>query len=113
MLRLTLDAKPIAMLVNFITPPGAFAFKIAFDENCARFSPGVLIKIENLKMLDREDVDWTDSCAVEDHPMINSLWAERREIVRVTVPLAGARRKALFSAARGLETLAATLRGKR
>jgi CelD/BcsL family acetyltransferase involved in cellulose biosynthesis len=113
MLRLTLDGKPIAMLVNFLTPPGAFAFKIAFDENCARFSPGVLIKIENLRMLDRTDIDWTDSCAVEDHPMINSLWAERREIVRVTVPLAGARRMAVFNAARSLETLAARVRGKR
>lgn len=113
MLRLTLDAKPVAMLVNFITPPGAYAFKIAFDENYARFSPGVLIKIENLKTLDRQDIDWTDSCAVEDHPMINSLWAERREIVRVTVPLAGARRNAVFNTARGLETLAARLRGKR
>jgi CelD/BcsL family acetyltransferase involved in cellulose biosynthesis len=113
MLRLMLDEKPIAMLVNFMTPPGAYAFKIAFDEDYARFSPGVLIKIENLKTLDRSDIDWTDSCAVEDHPMINSLWAERREIVRVTVPLAGARRKAVFNAARGLEMLAAKVRGKR
>ncbi len=112
MLRLTLDTKPIAMLVNFLTPPGAYAFKIAFDEDYARFSPGVLIKIENLKTLDRQDIDWTDSCAVEDHPMINSLWAERREIVRVTVPLAGARRRAAFKVARGLETLAAHLRGR-
>jgi CelD/BcsL family acetyltransferase involved in cellulose biosynthesis len=112
MLRLTVDGKPIAMLVNFITPPGSFAFKIAFDEHYARFSPGVLIKIENLKILNRNDIDWTDSCAVEDHPMINSLWAERRAVVRVTVPLAGARRKAMFSAARSLETLSARLRRK-
>ena len=112
-LRLTVDGKPIAMLVNFMTPPGAFAFKIAFDENYARFSPGVLIKIENLKTLDRSDIEWTDSCAVEDHPMINSLWAERREIVRVTVPLAGAQRRAVFNAARSLESLAARIRGKR
>ncbi len=112
MLRLTLDGKPIAMLVNFITSPGAYAFKIAFDEEYARFSPGVLIKIENLKTLDRSEIDWTDSCAVEDHPMINSLWAERRDIVRVTVPLTGARRKAVFHAARGIETLRAHLRGR-
>jgi CelD/BcsL family acetyltransferase involved in cellulose biosynthesis len=113
MLRLTLDGKVIAMLVNFITPPGAYAFKIAFDEDYARFSPGVLIKIENLRLLERPDIAWTDSCAVEDHPMINSLWAERREIVRVTVPLAGARRKTVFNAARGLEKLAARVRRKR
>ena len=113
MLRLTLDNKPIAMLVNFMTPPGAFAFKIAFDEDYARFSPGVLIKIENLKTLDRADIEWTDSCAAEDHPMINSLWAERRTIARVTVPLSGKRRKAVFHAARALETTRARLRAWR
>ena len=113
MLRLTLDGKVIAMLINFMTPPGGFAFKIAFDEDYARFSPGVLIKIENLKVLGRPDIEWMDSCAVEDHPMINSLWVERREIVRVTVPLAGARRKAVFRGARLLERTAAWVRGQR
>ncbi|CAN5315001.1 GNAT family N-acetyltransferase [soil metagenome] len=110
MLRLTLDDKSIAMLVNFITPPGSFSFKIAFDEDYARYSPGVLIQIENLKMLDRHDIDWMDSCAVEDHSMINSIWAERREIVRVTVPLKGAGRTIIFNACRALETLSAKLR---
>ena len=113
MLRLTLDGKVIAMLINFMTPPGGFAFKIAFDEDYARFSPGVLIKIENLKVLGRPDIEWMDSCAVENHPMINSLWAERREIVRITVPLAGARRKAVFRGARLLERTAAWVRGQR
>jgi CelD/BcsL family acetyltransferase involved in cellulose biosynthesis len=113
MLKLTLDGKPLAMLVNFVTPPGCFAFKIAFDEDYARFSPGVLIKIENLKILNRRDIEWTDSCAVEDHPMINSLWAERREIVRVTLPLAGRGRRLMFHAARSAEQLSAALRGRR
>jgi CelD/BcsL family acetyltransferase involved in cellulose biosynthesis len=112
MLRLTLNGKPIAMLVNFTTPPGSYAFKIAFDEDYARFSPGVLIKIENLKILNDPRIKWTDSCAVEDHPMINSLWAERRSIVRVTIPLAGIRRKAVFHAARAVEMLAAKVRGR-
>ena len=113
MLRLTLDGKVIAMLVNFITPPGGFAFKIAFDEDYARYSPGVLIKIENLKVLHRADIDWMDSCAVEDHPMINSLWAERREIVRVTIPMTGTRRKLMFRGARFIENTAARVKGRR
>ena len=112
MLKMTFDGKPIAMLVTFVAAPGAFAFKIAFDEDYARFSPGVLIKIENLKMLDDAAIDWVDSCAVEDHPMINSLWAQRRSIVRVTVPLSGARRTAAFHMARAVETTAARLRAR-
>ncbi|HEX5182568.1 MAG TPA: GNAT family N-acetyltransferase [Allosphingosinicella sp.] len=108
--RLALDDRPIAILVNFLAPPGGFTFKIAFDEEFSRFSPGVLIQIENLQVLERPDIAWMDSCAVENHPMINSLWTERRSIVRVTVPLAGRGRRLVHAAARALETGSAALR---
>jgi CelD/BcsL family acetyltransferase involved in cellulose biosynthesis len=109
-IRLSLDDKPIAMLVNLHAPPGAFSFKIAFDEAYARFSPGVLIEIENLRALDRPGFAWMDSCAMDNHPMIDSLWRERRSIVRLTVPLAGARRRALFTLCRLLEDSSALVR---
>jgi CelD/BcsL family acetyltransferase involved in cellulose biosynthesis len=112
-IRLTLDGRPIAMLVNFPTPPGAFSFKIAIDEDFARFSPGVLIQIENLAVLGNPDIAWTDSCAVEDHAMINSLWRERRSIVRVSVPLSGRRRRAIFALARTVESASALLRRRK
>ncbi len=102
--RLDLDGKPIAMLVNFLTAPGGFSYKIAFDEDYARYSPGVLLERYNLRILDRADIEWVDSCASEDHPMINSLWRERRQIVRVTVPLSGWRNRIIFSACRSAET---------
>ncbi|WP_156442772.1 MULTISPECIES: GNAT family N-acetyltransferase [unclassified Sphingomonas] len=112
-IRIDLDGTAIAMLVNLLAPPGAFSFKTAFDERLSRFSPGVLLQIDNLQLLARGDIAWMDSCAVENHPMINSLWGERRAIVRVSVPLAGAHRRALFTAARGLERAAAAVRALR
>ncbi|MFL9839462.1 GNAT family N-acetyltransferase [Sphingomonas sp. ST-64] len=112
-LRLDLDGAPIAMLVNLLAAPGAFSFKTAYDERYARFSPGVLLQIENLQILARGDIEWVDSCAVQNHPMIDSLWAQRRAIIRVTVPLAGRRRRLVFTAARALERAAAALRGLR
>jgi hypothetical protein len=102
-IRLCLDGKPIAMLLNFITPPGAYAFKTAIDEDYGRFSPGILLQVENYRMLERADVAWTDSCAREFNEMINSLWQERRSIVRVSVPLRGARRRFAFAIARTAE----------
>ena len=102
-LRLDLGEKVVAMLVNFRCAPGSFSFKTVFDEDFARFSPGVLIQRENLAILDDSDIAWMDSCAAEDHPMIDSFWRERRSIVRVTVPLAGARRRALHAVCRTLE----------
>lgn len=109
---LELDARPIAMLVNFITPPGSFSFKTAFDERFARFSPGVLVQRDNLAILERDDVAWMDSCASENHPMIDSFWTERRTMIRVTVPLAGRRRRLSHFTARSLEDLAAAARGR-
>lgn len=108
-LRLDLNGHPVAMLVNFLSAPGSFSFKTTFDEAYARFSPGVLIQLENLAILDRPGIAWMDSCAVENHPMIDSLWRERRHVVRVTVPLAGLRRRGVHAFARTLETLS-TLR---
>lgn len=109
-LRLDLDGRPIAMLVNFVTAPGSFSFKIAFDEDYARFSPGVLIQIENLRILARDGIRWMDSCAAAEHPMINSLWAERRPIVRVTVPLGRPLHRFVFRLCRLLEKSSAKLR---
>lgn len=111
-LRLDLGERPLAMLVNLLSPPGSFSFKTCFDEEYARFSPGVLLQIENLAILERDDIEWMDSCAMEDHPMIDHLWSERRSIVRVTVPLAGFPRKAVHSACRAAETAMSKARSR-
>lgn len=109
-LRLDLDGRAVAMLTAFLAPPGAFGFKSAFDEAYARFSPGTLLQIDNLDMLNRADIAWTDSCSTDEHAMINGLWSERRSIVRLTVRLAGARRIIPFAAARALDRGAEALR---
>ncbi len=101
--RLDLDGKPIAMLINFLTGKGGFSYKIAFDEDYARYSPGILIERYNMRILDRPDIDWVDSCATENHKMIESIWAERREIVRITVPIGSQRKRWVFRASRMAE----------
>lgn len=89
MRALDLDGRPLAMLVNFLCPPGGFSFKTAFDEDYARFSPGVLLQQANLDLLDDPHISWVDSCAAPGHPMIDSVWRERRALVWVNVPLSG------------------------
>jgi CelD/BcsL family acetyltransferase involved in cellulose biosynthesis len=116
-LRIDLDERAIAMLVNFRHLDGAFSFKIAFDEDMGRFSPGVLIEIANLQAVQGDPaIAWMDSCAAPDHPMIDSLWAERRSIAQYRVALKGTgfarlRRAAAFAAADGAERLARLIRG--
>ena len=103
-LTLTLDGVPIAMLANFVCPPGAYSFKTAYDERFARFSPGVLLQRENLDLLARDDIAWADSCAAADHPMIERIWREKRPIVRVSIAIGGPLRRAAASAIFAAET---------
>ncbi|MET0362224.1 MAG: CelD-like protein, partial [Sphingobium sp.] len=50
--------------------------------------PGVLIEMDNLThVLDDRRTPWMDSCAMPGHPMIDSLWGERRAIVQYRVAL--------------------------
>lgn len=97
-LDLRLNGRPLAMLVSFLCPPSSFSFKTAFDERYARYSPGVLLQIENLALLDRADINYCDSCAAEGHPMIDSLWTGRRAIGRYSVAIGGSGRRAIFGA---------------
>lgn len=95
-LALWLDDEPAAMLAQFLTPPGAFSFKTAFDERLARFSPGVLLQRENLALLDQPGIAWCDSCASADHPMIDHIWRERRPIGRLSIAIGGTLRRGIF-----------------
>ena len=112
-LRMDLDGRAIAMLVNFRHGEGAFSFKIAFDETLGRFSPGVLIEIANLQaVLGDPGMGWMDSCAAADHPMIDSLWAERRTIAQYRIALRGPGRSIAFALANGVEALGRRLKGQ-
>ena len=97
-LTLTFNGRPIAMLANFLTPPGAFSYKTTFDENYSRFSPGVLLQRENLALLENDAIAWADSCAAENHPMIDHFWRERRVIARYSIGIGGTLRRKLFAA---------------
>ena len=103
-LSLTLDGRPIAMLATFLAEPGAFSFKTAFDETFARYSPGVLLQCEALAGHNAARVRWVDSCAAEDHPMIDHIWRERRAIAAHSIAIGGPLRRAAFNAIARRET---------
>ncbi len=103
-ITLRLDGRAIAMLANFVTAPGVFSFKTTFDESYARFSPGLLLQIENLELLARPDIGWADSCASPDHSMIERIWREKRRIVSRNVAIGGNLRRLAFSALMAYET---------
>ena len=78
---LSVGTRPAAILVSLIGGDTAFTWKIAYDEAYARFSPGVHLMLEApAHLFADEAVRLIDSCATEDHPMIDRLWPERRGI---------------------------------
>ena len=82
-LGLYLDGRPVAMKANLLARDGGFCFKICFDDAFAKYSPGVLLELENIREAHRMGLVWMDSCADQDHPMIDRLWPDRRQIQTV------------------------------
>ena len=76
--RLLLDARPIAAIIVLRSGATAWCWKIAYDERFARFSPGVQLLLDvTQELLDDQSVARADSCADENHPMIDHVWRER------------------------------------
>ncbi len=83
---LFLNGSPIALKVTLISPPAAFAFKIAFDETLGKFSPGIQLELESMQRFGQQsEVTWADSCAAPGHPMIDRIWSERRVIQHLII----------------------------
>ncbi|MFW2349307.1 GNAT family N-acetyltransferase [Qipengyuania sp.] len=98
-----LDGKPIAMLCNFVAPPVSFGFKTAFDEAYRKYSPGMLLQVENLALLTRSEIELSDSCAVPGNPMIEHIWSDRREMAMVSIGIGGRLRRAIGAVLTGIE----------
>ncbi len=80
---LILDGKPIAMRLNMRSGPGSFSFKIAYDENYAKYSPGQLLEVEYLRsVFEDATTQWVDSCTTPRHPLHDRLWSDRKMIRR-------------------------------
>lgn len=95
-LALHLNGEPVAMLSTFVTPPGGFGYKTAFDEQYGRHAPGVLLENEYLSVLDQGRFDWCDGCAAADKSIINDIWRERRSVGKVSLAIGGPLRRRLF-----------------
>jgi hypothetical protein len=112
--RLLIAERAIAAAITLKSADRAWFFKIAYDEAWARASPGVQLTLDlTAQLLGDSTVADADSCATEDHPMIDHLWRERLALADVLVArpeaaaafalacrLEGARRSAIAAAKR-------------
>ena len=90
MMRLRLNGRAIAYKCNFLSGRGAFAFRIAYDEEYSNYSPGVHLELENVRCFHAmPGMEWMDSCADPDHFMVNHLWSDSRAIQTTAVAVRG------------------------
>jgi len=102
-IRILVDGRAIAAAITLRSGRCAWFWKIAYDESFARFSPGVMLTVALTKeLLEDAAIERADSCATEDHPMIDRLWRERLPLCDRLVAL---RPQAPFAAVRHLEAL--------
>ncbi|MDW9772915.1 GNAT family N-acetyltransferase [Sinorhizobium meliloti] len=86
---LDLDGKAIATVIVLLMAGAAFAWKTAYDERYAKYSPGKLLVAELTEWhLDDANIIRSDSCAVPDHPVMSRLWQEREEMGTLVIGLA-------------------------
>ena len=77
-----------AVAVGILLRSGANAWfwKVAYDETVARASPGVQLALELTRTLAADaSLAHIDSCATQDHPMIDHLWRERIELADLLI----------------------------
>ncbi len=101
--RLFLDTRAIAAIIVLRSGATAWCWKIAYDEQFARFSPGVQLLLDVTQdLLDDESIARADSCADENHPMIDHVWRERLVLADRLIRL-GPDGGAMFALAGALE----------
>lgn len=87
---LFLNGDPISMATTLHQAQGSYAYKIAYNEDYRKYSPGVLLLLHLSESLaNNPNMEWLDSCAAPDHSLANRYWSGRRSIENILVSLGG------------------------
>lgn len=86
MTSLRLNGKPLAMNCDFLGGGGCFSFKTAYDEEFAKYTPGILLELANVaRFHECANVQWVDSCADPNHTVVNRIWNSRLALQSVWI----------------------------
>ena len=86
LLSLDLNGNPVAMKLVLMSEDGGHIFKIAYDERYAKYSPGVILELEDLERWHAGSaINWIDSCASARHSLYDLISNERRVIRRTLI----------------------------
>jgi len=84
MVGIDLDGKPLGRCTGFIAGEGSYAFKPAYDEAFAKFSPGIIAEVARIRTLhELPGVKWMDSFTDADNSVMSRLWKDRLTVQTV------------------------------
>lgn len=84
------DGRPIARCCNLTAGEGAYAFRCAYDEAFARFSPGIMAELDSMREFHRlPRLAWMDSLTEPDNATLNRLWKGRRTMQTLVIGVGG------------------------
>lgn len=87
MFGLFLDDRPVAMKCNLCSGREGLAWKITYDENFSKFSPGLILELEHKMHFEQQsDLDRIDFCARADHPLCQRIAHEQLCLQRLLIP---------------------------
>jgi hypothetical protein len=85
---LSLDGALVAAGLLLVSAGRAFYWKTAYDEAFAVYSPGALLTLDlSRRAQGTLAATEIDSCAIENHPMIDRLWPDRLTVVDCAIAL--------------------------
>lgn len=103
---LTLRQKPIVVRVVLRSGTKTFAFKTAYDERWSKWSPGMLMELENLSWaLEQENKITMDSCSAQNAELFRRLWLDTCGISSLMISTQRAAGRVIVSAIAGLRQL--------
>jgi CelD/BcsL family acetyltransferase involved in cellulose biosynthesis len=92
MLALEVGGRTVAMQCNLLDGRVLFGYKVAYDRELARFSPGAQLEVDGIRVFHESGAaDAADSCAAPDSDVVNRIWPDRRPLQTLIVPTGSAR----------------------
>ena len=86
MVGMDCDARPIVRRLSLLAGEGSYAFKTAYDESYAEYSPGVLAEALSLREFHRLDaLRWMDSYTEPGNMVVNRMWKDRLAIESLAI----------------------------
>jgi Acetyltransferase (GNAT) domain len=81
MLALGTEERSVSYQCNLLTADAVFQFKIAFDESCRHYRPGLQLEVRLMERFQEQmSQGWIDSCADPSSQLFAHLWPDRRPI---------------------------------